>query len=410
MSSEKALQYYNEKRYDEAIEEFNQVVMRPPVDQDHINGLGCAYFNNKELVKARGIYEELVTYLPLYENAKVNLSVVINHMVNSKDDMTLKQKIRELKLALYYNYRCFEAWYNLATYYTQFEPKGDTEDEQKKYKMRKLHNAYVASRMVCLLRPDDIDGQLLHANVCLLNKRWAEAIASFDIVLEKHPENKSAIDGKIVATQSEKRDPTDYLRIGYITYYYNGAQQVCNGLWIGSRESARDLNILKKHNITHILNMTVEEENLYENKPEIINLVYKKVGILDNGKCDIIQNGYLAESLKFITDAIHSGGRVLVHCQAGISRSGSIVVAYLMLKENLSYEHALEKAKSARFCIEPNGDLQMQVKKYFETIRPPVPVRQPTPPPPPLNLTPTIKTFNAGSNFLTNIMFDIYKK
>jgi atypical dual specificity phosphatase len=412
MSYEKAVQYYNEKRFEEAIEEFNQVVMRPPVNQDHISVLGCAYFNNKELVKARGIFEELVTYLPTYEVAKANLSLVINHMVNSNDDMTPKQKIRELKLALYHNYKCFEAWYNIATYYTQVEPKGETEDEQKKYKARKLHNAYVASRMVSFLRPDDVDGLLLHANVCLLNKKWAEAITSFDAVLEKQPEHKGAIDGKIVATQNEKRDPTDSLRIGYLTYYYNGMQKICDGLWIGSRESARDLKVLKSHNITHILNMTVEEENLYENTPEVIKITYKRIGILDNGKCDILENGYLAECFKFIDEAIQSGGQVLVHCQAGISRSGAIVVAYLMKKENLTYEQALEKARTARFCIEPNGDLQMQIRKYFEIHRPPPPVRQPTPPPPPLNLTPTIKTFNAGvsSNFLTNIMLDIYKK
>ena len=46
--------------------------------------------------------------------------------------------------------------------------------------------------------------------------------------------------------------------------------------------------------------------------------------------------------------------KVLVHCAAGVSRSGAIVLAYIMYKEKLSFEDAWEYAKQNRRKIYPN--------------------------------------------------------
>jgi protein-tyrosine phosphatase len=41
-----------------------------------------------------------------------------------------------------------------------------------------------------------------------------------------------------------------------------------------------------------------------------------------------------------IDEAIESGARVLVHCQKGISRSSTVVLAYLMAKKKMSFREA----------------------------------------------------------------------
>ena len=134
----------------------------------------------------------------------------------------------------------------------------------------------------------------------------------------------------------------------------------------------------------------------------------------DTGTCDILKTGILEKSLKFISTVIEEGGCVLVHCQAGMSRSGAIAVAYLMKTQNLSYADALASVKQARRCVAPNGNFEQQIKKYFEAIRPkpvkvapikvePVPEVQPK-----LNLTPTIQT--SLHSVYSRLMPDIFMK
>lgn len=58
------------------------------------------------------------------------------------------------------------------------------------------------------------------------------------------------------------------------------------------------------------------------------------------------------------------GGVVLVHCNAGVSRSSSIVIGYLMLREELSFHDAYSQVKLARPSIRPNPGFYQQLQKY----------------------------------------------
>ena len=65
------------------------------------------------------------------------------------------------------------------------------------------------------------------------------------------------------------------------------------------------------------------------------------------------------ECIEFIEEAINGGGRVVVHCAAGISRSGTIVIAYMMWKNKWRRDQALEFVISKRPLTQPNkGFLQ----------------------------------------------------
>lgn len=52
---------------------------------------------------------------------------------------------------------------------------------------------------------------------------------------------------------------------------------------------------------------------------------------------------------------------VLVHCQAGVSRSSSFVIAFLMKELNLTLLQAKKYAKERRYCVSPNGAFEKEL-------------------------------------------------
>ena len=59
---------------------------------------------------------------------------------------------------------------------------------------------------------------------------------------------------------------------------------------------------------------------------------------------------------------------VLVHCAKGHSRSASIVIAYLMKKYSIRYEHAFKFLKKARPSVNPNKSFKKQLKNYEKEL------------------------------------------
>ena len=56
------------------------------------------------------------------------------------------------------------------------------------------------------------------------------------------------------------------------------------------------------------------------------------------------------------------GGNILIQCHAGISRSSTMLIAYLMKKNKWSLSHAFDYVKSKRRMINPNPNFMKQLK------------------------------------------------
>lgn len=88
------------------------------------------------------------------------------------------------------------------------------------------------------------------------------------------------------------------------------------------------------------------------------------VGLLD------LPDAQLEETIKETSEIIKSvrnkNGRILIHCNAGVSRSSTVCIAYLMLNHSLTFDAAFAKVKSKRECIRPNDGFLRQLKQFDE--------------------------------------------
>ena len=132
--------------------------------------------------------------------------------------------------------------------------------------------------------------------------------------------------------------------------------QILPRLYLGDDFIARNLNFLREKKITHILNLTINIPNKFE--PEI---VYLKLTIFDYESQNISQ--FFDEAIEFISEALkNEKNSVLVHCNAGVSRSTSFVIAYLMKKCNYkTYKQAYAHVKKCRPIIAPNRGFEKQL-------------------------------------------------
>ncbi len=70
----------------------------------------------------------------------------------------------------------------------------------------------------------------------------------------------------------------------------------------------------------------------------------------------------MKKALPFIRNALQQEGkRVLVHCSRGQSRSGSVVIAYLMEHYNIGFYKALDMARERRRGVNPNSGFRSQL-------------------------------------------------
>ncbi len=137
--------------------------------------------------------------------------------------------------------------------------------------------------------------------------------------------------------------------------------EVAPGLFLGDRKDAKDRAALRRLNIQSIVNCTPpKSEDPAAGCPSFFEreLRYLRVPIYDSPAEDAAE--HFAAVLDFISSRLHHGG-VLVHCNRGVSRSATFVVAHLMRTQALDPAAALELVRAARPQAEPNAAFLKQL-------------------------------------------------
>lgn len=133
--------------------------------------------------------------------------------------------------------------------------------------------------------------------------------------------------------------------------------QILPYLYLGSANHASQQELLDKLGITAILNVSKTIPSAFTHSYEYMN-----IAIEDNARENI--SSHFDEAINFIEDVNTRGGRVLVHCHAGISRSATICIAYLMRQKSLSLDEAYEYTKKRRSAISPNFNFLGQLLAF----------------------------------------------
>ena len=138
--------------------------------------------------------------------------------------------------------------------------------------------------------------------------------------------------------------------------------EISPGVFIGSIGSALNKNYLLSNRITHIL---IAADNMNPSFPEMFQ--YKNLEITDTSSTNIMN--FFQDAIEYIDSSLRTGGKILVHCFAGRSRSAAICCAYLIKKNGLSLEQALKEIKEKRPCVMPNPGFLFQLQLFEKNWR-----------------------------------------
>ncbi|KAL7988234.1 hypothetical protein Chor_007153 [Crotalus horridus] len=139
--------------------------------------------------------------------------------------------------------------------------------------------------------------------------------------------------------------------------------QILPNLYLGCARDSANMDTLAKLGIHYILNVTPNLPNLFEKNGDF---QYKQIPISDHWSQNLSQ--FFPEAIDFIDEALSRNCGILVHCLAGISRSVTVTVAYLMQKLNLSLNDAYDLVKRKKSNISPNFNFMGQLLDFEKSL------------------------------------------
>lgn len=128
----------------------------------------------------------------------------------------------------------------------------------------------------------------------------------------------------------------------------NGCE-VYPGLYLGNAAFASDVELLTGLGITHIVNCAKEVPDYFKGD---FNFQYLHLMLHDIPNENITR--FFELSRNFIKESLDNRKIVLVHCWAGISRSVTVVIYYLVNTLGISVKDALAMIRKSRPVANPN--------------------------------------------------------
>lgn len=135
-------------------------------------------------------------------------------------------------------------------------------------------------------------------------------------------------------------------------------------LFLGNRDNALDLDMLQSLKISHIVSVLCATDGIEAEVAGVAQALGATRLLLDitdtEGENIVV---HFSHAFDFLEASRRAGGRILVHCVAGRSRSPSLVLGYLMYQRSMRLDDAYDFLKEKRPCIAPNTTFWEQLRR-----------------------------------------------
>ncbi|XP_015930330.2 uncharacterized protein [Parasteatoda tepidariorum] len=143
----------------------------------------------------------------------------------------------------------------------------------------------------------------------------------------------------------------------------SGPTRILPFLYLGSQLDALNRDLLRDHNITYELNVSTSCP-----RPEFLpEGHFMRIPVNDTYNEKLLP--FFPQAFHFLDKVREGSGCVLVHCLAGISRSPTVAIAYVMRYLHLSSDDGYRYVKSKRPTISPNFNFLGQLLEYEKQLR-----------------------------------------
>jgi rhodanese-related sulfurtransferase len=139
--------------------------------------------------------------------------------------------------------------------------------------------------------------------------------------------------------------------------------EILPGLFLGNAAHSEDLTKLQKYNIRYILNVSTLP-NVFQDTGKV---EYLQIPITDHWSQDL--SIHFPSAIKFIEEAKAKNVSCLVHCLAGVSRSVTITLAYLMYAKDLGLNEAFTFVRARKPDISPNFHFMEQLYTFERQLK-----------------------------------------
>eukprot|EP01062_Namystynia_karyoxenos_P062908 TRINITY_DN55762_c0_g1_i1.p1 TRINITY_DN55762_c0_g1~~TRINITY_DN55762_c0_g1_i1.p1 ORF type:complete len:1039 (+),score=290.03 TRINITY_DN55762_c0_g1_i1:109-3225(+) len=138
---------------------------------------------------------------------------------------------------------------------------------------------------------------------------------------------------------------------------------VTDHIFLGSLRTTQNERVLRELGITRILT-TGKGLKVIDPLPEGIEQLI--ISVDDNPDQKLVP--FFEKCTEWLDECVQSDRRVLVHCFMGLSRSVTVVCAWLMQRQRMTFKEAISYVKLSRPAVNPNEGFRRQLIDYEEQL------------------------------------------
>ncbi|KAH9518575.1 Dual specificity protein phosphatase 1 [Bulinus truncatus] len=153
--------------------------------------------------------------------------------------------------------------------------------------------------------------------------------------------------------------------INFMCIHYHSQSEpaeILPHLYLGDVSHSSQRPLLDHMGITALLNVSSTCGNHFQS-----HFRYMNIQVNDNMDADLLS--WFPKIIEFIDNVAAEDGKVLVHCRAGVSRSATVCIAYIMQKQGLSLDSAFEFVMNRRPIIDPNLNFIQQLQRFETNLK-----------------------------------------